>query len=67
MRTTVNIDRTALEEAMRLTGSKKQSEVLNMALKEFIRRRRVALLQKRLGKEDLAVTLKDIEAWRSER
>lgn len=67
MRTTVNIDRTALEEAMRLAGSKRQSEVLNMALKEFIRRRRVALLQKRLGNEDLAVTLKDVEAWRSER
>ncbi|RJX23323.1 MAG: type II toxin-antitoxin system VapB family antitoxin [Ammonifex sp.] len=67
MRTTVNIDRTALEEAMRLAGSKRQSEVLNMALKEFIRRRRVALLQKRLGNEDLAVTLKDVEAWRGER
>ncbi|MEW6573821.1 MAG: type II toxin-antitoxin system VapB family antitoxin [Bacillota bacterium] len=67
MRTTVNIDRTALEEAMRLTGSKKQSEVLNMALKEFIRRRRVASLRGRLGKEELAVTLKDVEAWRSER
>ncbi|RJX17312.1 MAG: type II toxin-antitoxin system VapB family antitoxin [Ammonifex sp.] len=67
MRTTVNIDRTALEEAMRLTGSKRQSEVLNMALKEFIRRRRVAMLQKRLGNEDLAITLNDVEAWRGER
>ncbi|MEW6193434.1 MAG: type II toxin-antitoxin system VapB family antitoxin [Bacillota bacterium] len=67
MRTTVNIDRAALEEAMRLTGCKKQSEVLNIALKEFIRRRRVASLRGRLGKEELAVTLKDVEAWRSER
>jgi Arc/MetJ family transcription regulator len=67
MRTTVNIDRATLEEAMRLAGCKKQSEVVNIALKEFVRRRRVASLQGRLGKEELAVTLKDVEAWRSER
>ncbi|MGQ9513276.1 type II toxin-antitoxin system VapB family antitoxin [Thermodesulfitimonas sp.] len=67
LRTTINIDREALKEAMRLTGCKKRSEVLNAALKEFIRRRRVARLRERLGSEELAITLKDVEAWRSER
>jgi Arc/MetJ family transcription regulator len=67
MRTTVNIDRAALEEAMQLAGSKRRSEVLNTALKEYVRRRRVASLQKRLGNEDLTVTVKDVEEWRSGR
>lgn len=67
MRTTVNIDREVLKEAMRLAGSKKQGEVLNMALKEFVRRRRTARLRERLGREDLTITLRDIEAWRCER
>lgn len=67
MRTTVNIDREVLKEAMRLAGSKKQGEVLNMALKEFVRRRRTVRLRERLGREELAITLRDIEAWRCER
>lgn len=52
---------------MRLAGCKKQSEVVNIALKEFVRWRRVARLRERLGKKELAITLKDVEAWRSER
>ncbi len=64
MKTTVYVDRQAVEEAMRLAGSRKMTEVINLALREFIRRRRVERLAERLGAEDLALTLDDLAELR---
>ncbi|MDI6711395.1 MAG: type II toxin-antitoxin system VapB family antitoxin [Bacillota bacterium] len=64
MKTTVYIDREAVEEAMRLAGSRKMTEVINAALREFIRRRRMERLAERLGAEDLTLTLDDLAELR---
>jgi Arc/MetJ family transcription regulator len=44
--TQIDIDQEALEEAMRLSGSKTKKETVNLALREFAaRHRRVAALE----------------------
>jgi Arc/MetJ family transcription regulator len=41
MRTTLNIDDEALEQAMRLAEGKNKTEIINQALREFARRRKI--------------------------
>jgi len=40
MRCTIDIDETLLEEARRLTRAKTRKELVNLSLRELIRRRR---------------------------
>ena len=41
MRTTINIDKTLLEEALKLSKLHTKNELINFSLKEFVRRRRM--------------------------
>ena len=41
MRTTLNIDDEALEQAMKVSSGKTKTQVINEALREFARRRRI--------------------------
>lgn len=66
MKTTVYVDRAILDEAMRLAGSKKMTEVINLALRDFVRRQRLARLTARIGTEDLALTLDELEELRKD-
>lgn len=49
MKTTVDIPREELEEAMRLTGAKTKREAVVTAIVEYNRRRRLAALAEELG------------------
>ncbi|MFZ5631563.1 MAG: type II toxin-antitoxin system VapB family antitoxin [Bacillota bacterium] len=64
MKTTLYVKRELLEEALALAGTRKITEVVNLALGEFIRRRRLERLADRLGREDFALTLSDLEEMR---
>lgn len=64
MKTTLYVNRQLLEEAMALSNLRKITEVVNLALEEFVRRRRLEMLADRLGREDLALTLEDLEEMR---
>ena len=50
MRTTLNIDDEALAEALKAAGGKTKTAVINEALREFARRRRVRRLLAFRGK-----------------
>ncbi|MBI2361267.1 MAG: type II toxin-antitoxin system VapB family antitoxin [Deltaproteobacteria bacterium] len=50
MRTTLAIDENLLEEAMKCTGEKTRTAVVNRALKEFVRRRKLEGLKNLSGK-----------------
>ncbi|MBC7104738.1 MAG: type II toxin-antitoxin system VapB family antitoxin [Firmicutes bacterium] len=64
MKTTLYVNRRLLEEAMALSNIGKVTEVVNLALEEFVRRRRVERLAGRLGRENLALTPEDLEEMR---
>lgn len=64
MKTTLYVNRDLLEEAMSLAGTQKITDVVNLALNEFIHRRRLERLAEKLGREDLALTLDDLEEMR---
>ncbi len=50
MRTTLNLDDEALERAMKVAAGKTKTEVINEALREFARRRKVRELLELRGK-----------------
>lgn len=50
LRTTLNIDDEALEQAMKVAGEKTKTEVINEALREFARRRKIRELIRFRGK-----------------
>jgi Arc/MetJ family transcription regulator len=52
MRTTLNIDDEALERAMKVSSGKTKTQVINEALREFARRRRVRGLLEFRGKAE---------------
>lgn len=64
MRTTLYVNRELLEEAMRLAKRRKMTETIDLALREFIRKRRIERLASRLGTQDLDLTLEELEEMR---
>lgn len=66
MKTTVDIPKEALEEAMRLTGAKTKREAVVTAIEEFIRRRKLARLAGELGSFDGFPSKEELERLRSE-
>ncbi len=66
MRTTVEIDRELLAEAMRLLGARTKRETIQRALEEVVRERRRQLLRRKLGNTDLALDLDELERLREE-
>jgi len=50
MRTIIDIDKGLLEEALKLSNILTKKELINLSLKEFIRRRQLIKLKRRLGK-----------------
>jgi hypothetical protein len=66
MRSTVELSETLLADAKRLSSLRTNREVIDAALSEFVRRRRIERLKARLGNCDLAITQEDIRRWRDE-
>ena len=66
MRTTVEIDRELLAEAMRLLGVRTKRETIQRALEEVVREGRRQLLRRKLGNTDLALDLDELERLREE-
>ncbi|MHB1345170.1 MAG: type II toxin-antitoxin system VapB family antitoxin [Thermoleophilia bacterium] len=60
MKTTLDIDRDLLEEAVRTLGAASKREAIEMALAEAVRTRRRRDLVAALGTFELVVTLDDL-------
>ena len=66
MRSTIDIDETLLEEARRLTRAKTKKELVNLSLRELIRRRRREHLAGLFGSGAVAVSRDDVQKMREE-
>jgi len=66
MRLSVTLDPGLVEEAVRVSGAHSKREAIEAALKEFIRRRRLARMIRRGGKVALALSVDDLLKTRSE-
>jgi len=63
-RFTVSVDPRLLSEAMRLTGKKRKSEVIEIALRELVRRHRLAELRELAGSGLVTWTPEEFSLWR---
>lgn len=59
MRTTLAIDERLLNEAKALSGAKTKKEAIEVALEEFIKRKKAKKLLELEGKMELSFTLKE--------
>lgn len=67
MRTTLDLDKSLIEEALRLTGSKTKKAVIEVALRELIHAEKVKLFLNARGTiPDFPVTTEDIRKWRNQ-
>jgi Arc/MetJ family transcription regulator len=66
MRLSVTLDPDLVEVAVRVSGARSKREAIEAALKEFIRRRRLARMIERGGKVTLALARNDLLKSRSE-
>ena len=57
MRTTLDLPESLIKEALRVTHSKTKTAVITQALKELIRKNKIAKLKKYKGKIDLKIDL----------
>ena len=63
-RFTVSVDPRLFREAMRLTGKKRKSEVIELALRELVRRHRLAELRELAGSGLVTWTPEEFSLWR---
>ena len=66
MRATIEIDDRLFEEAKKLTSVKTKKELINLSLKELIRRKRIEHLLSLFGSSPVDITLKDVERFRED-
>jgi len=66
VRTTEELDENLLQDAMAATDVKKKRQILELALREIVRQRRLERLRQRLGKTPLTITLEDLQQMRAE-
>ncbi len=66
MRATIDIDDRLIEEAKKLTSVKTKKELINLSLKELIRKKRMEHLLSLFGTSPIDITLKDIEKFRKD-
>lgn len=63
-RTTLKIDPALVDHAMKLSGVKTKTDVINLALDEFVRRRERELLRGELGSFDLTISPEELRQLR---
>ena len=66
VRTTIELDEKLLREAMIATGAKKKRQLIELALQEVVRQRRIDRLRQRLGKTSLTITGEDLRRMRAD-
>ncbi len=66
VRSTIDIDDELFEEAKRLTSIKTKKELINLSLRELIRKKRLEHLLSLYGTFPVDLTLKDIENFRKD-
>lgn len=64
MRTTVDVDKAMIREAMELGKVSTQKEAISLALSEFIRIKRLERLASRVGKFELSLTPEQLDRMR---
>jgi Arc/MetJ family transcription regulator len=64
MRTTVDVDKRVLQEAMALANVRTQKKAIALALSEFVRIKRLERLAARIGTFDLALTKDELDRMR---
>ena len=64
MRTTLDLDEQLLADARRLTKSKTKKAVIEEALREFVRARRIEQLRKMIGTDAIDLTPEDLRRMR---
>ncbi|MBU4320130.1 MAG: type II toxin-antitoxin system VapB family antitoxin [Thermodesulfovibrionales bacterium] len=64
MRATIDIDDKLMDEAKRLTNIKTKKELVNLSLREIIRRKRLEHLISLFGTSPIDISLKDVEEFR---
>lgn len=67
MRTTLNIDDETLAQAMKVAGGKTKTQVINEALREFARRRRIRGLMEFRGKAEWTGNIDELRKRRRSR
>lgn len=67
MRSTIDIDDRLIEEAKKLTAIKTKKELINLSLKELIRKKRIEHLISLFGTSPIDITLNDVEKFREDR
>lgn len=67
MRATIDIDEKLIEEAKKLTSIKTKKELINLSLKELIRKKRIEHLISLFGTSPIDISLSDIEKFREDR
>ena len=65
-RTTVNIDEELMEEALTVSEVSTKKGVIEEALREFVRARRIESLRRRLGNFDLGLTYEELRQMRED-
>ena len=63
-RFTISVDPELLSEAMRLAGKKRKREVIELALRELVRKYRLAELKKLAGSGLVDWTPEELSSWR---
>ena len=67
MRATIDIDDKLFDEAKKLTSIKTKKELVNLSIKELIRRKRIEHLLSLFGSSPIDISLKDLEKFRKDR
>ena len=65
-RTTVDIDEELMGEAMMISEASTKKGVIEEALREFVRARRIESLRRRLGNFELGLTHEDLRRMRED-
>lgn len=63
-RFTIVVDPELLKEAMRLTGKKRKREVIELALRELVRKHRLSELRELAGSGLVDWTPEELSSWR---
>lgn len=66
MRSTIEIDESLIREAKSLTGVKTKKELVELSLRELVRKKRLEHLIGLYGTSPIDLTLKDVEKFRKD-
>jgi Arc/MetJ family transcription regulator len=66
MRATIDIDDKLLEEAKKLTSIKTKKDLINLSLRELIRKKRIEHLLSLYGTSPVNLTPEDVEKFRKD-